>query len=50
MYALCLTNWLTAFIGTGTLSAVPGAAMLLTQMGILVQSRATIQRKRGLPQ
>jgi hypothetical protein len=39
MYALVLTNWATAFIGTGTLSAVPGAVMILIQMGILVRVR-----------
>jgi hypothetical protein len=39
MYALCLTNWLTAFIGAGTLSAVPGSVLLLTQMGVLVAVR-----------
>ena len=39
MYALVLTNWLTAFIGSGTLSAVPGSVLLLAQMGILVRVR-----------
>ena len=39
MYALCLTNWLTAFIGAGTLSAVPGSVLLLTQMGVLLAVR-----------
>jgi hypothetical protein len=40
MYALCLTNWATAFIGTGTLSAIPGSVLLLTMMGVLVGARA----------
>ena len=39
MFALCLTNWATAFIGSGTLSSIPGSVMLLVQMGILVQAR-----------
>lgn len=39
MYAMVLTNWVTAFIGSGTLSSVPGAVMLLMQMGILARVR-----------
>jgi hypothetical protein len=39
MYALCLTNWMTAFIGAGTLSGVPGSVLLLTQMGVLAAVR-----------
>jgi len=39
MYALVLTNWLTAFIGSGTLSSIPGSVLLLTQMGVLVRIR-----------
>lgn len=39
MYALTLTNWSTAFIGTGTLASIPGSVLLLTQMGILVRVR-----------
>jgi len=39
MFALCLTNWGTAFIGSGTLSSIPGSVMLLVQMGVLVQAR-----------
>jgi hypothetical protein len=46
MYALCLTNWLTAFIGTGTLSSIPISVMLLTQMGILVQARGGTRKAR----
>ena len=39
MYALVLTNWATAFLGAGTLSSVPGAVLLLFQMGVLVAVR-----------
>jgi hypothetical protein len=42
MYSLTFTNWMTAFIGTGTLSAIPGSVLLLTQMGVIVTVR-----KRG---
>jgi hypothetical protein len=39
MFALVLTNWGTAFIGSGTLSAIPGSVLLLTQMGVLLRVR-----------
>ena len=39
MYALCLTNWATAFIGAGVLSGIPGSALLLTQMGVVAAVR-----------
>lgn len=39
MYALVLVTWATAFIGAGTLTSVPGAVLLLTQMGVLVRVR-----------
>jgi hypothetical protein len=39
MYALVLTNWLTAFIGAGTLSTIPTSVMLLTQTGVLIAVR-----------
>jgi hypothetical protein len=39
MFALVLTNWLTAFIGAGTLSSIPGSVLLLTQMGVLARVR-----------
>ncbi len=44
MFALTLTNWATAFIGTGTLSAIPGSVLLLTQMGVVltVRQRGTV--------
>jgi len=40
MYSLALSSWVCAFIGAGTLSAVPGTVLLLTQMGVLVGVRA----------
>jgi hypothetical protein len=39
MYSLTLTNWATAFIGTGMLSAVPASVILLAQMGVLLRVR-----------
>ena len=39
MFALVAANWMTAFIGAGTLSSVPGSVLLLTQMGVLVRVR-----------
>ena len=39
MFALCSTNWATAFIGAGTLSSIPASVLLLVQMGILIQAR-----------
>jgi len=44
MYALVLVNWLTAFIGAGTLSAVPGSVLLLVQMGVLVRVQEVTTR------
>ena len=35
MYSLTLTCWLTAFLGTGILTSIPGTLLLLTQMGVL---------------
>jgi hypothetical protein len=49
MYALCLTNWATAFIGTGTLSAGPGSVLLLAQMGVLARVRPAAPRPVGQP-
>jgi hypothetical protein len=37
MHALVLVSWATAFIGTGLLSSVPGAVLMLTQMGVLAR-------------
>ncbi len=46
MFSLVLSNWLTAFIGTGALSAVPGSALLLTQMGVLARVREVAVENR----
>jgi len=40
MYSLTLATWLTAFIGTGTLSSIPATVLLLAQMGVLAGVRA----------
>jgi hypothetical protein len=40
MYSLSLAAWMTAFIGTGLLASIPGAVLLLTQMGVLAGVRA----------
>jgi hypothetical protein len=45
MFALVLTNWLTAFIGSGTLSSIPGSVLLLIQMGVLVRVREVATRR-----
>jgi hypothetical protein len=37
MYAVVLSSWGTAFIGTGTLSSVPASVLLLAMMGVLAQ-------------
>jgi len=39
MYALTITNWVTAFTGAGTLSTIPGSVLLLIQMGVLARVR-----------
>lgn len=39
MYALTLTNWATAFLGTGTLSSIPMSVLLLAQMGVVLRLR-----------
>jgi len=39
MYSLTLACWLTAFIGTGILTAIPGTFLILTQMGVLIAVR-----------
>jgi hypothetical protein len=39
MYALCVTTWATAFIGTGVMAGIPVSALLLTQMGVLARLR-----------
>jgi hypothetical protein len=47
MYGLVFANWATSFMGTGTLSSIPGSVLLLTQMGILVRVREVAQRNRA---
>ena len=47
MFALCLTNWATAFIGSGTLSSIPSSVLMLVQLGVLVQARTLIGAARG---
>jgi hypothetical protein len=39
MYSVTLSIWMTALIGAGTLSSIPGSILLLTQMGVLVVIR-----------
>jgi hypothetical protein len=39
MWATLLTVWATAFMGTGTLSSIPGTAFVLLWMGIIVGTR-----------
>ncbi len=39
MFSLSVTVWLTAFIGAGTLSSVPGTVLLLVQMGVVAAAR-----------
>ncbi len=46
MFALCLTNWATAFIGAGTLSSIPASVMMLVQMGVLYQADALTRTAR----
>jgi hypothetical protein len=43
MYAVTLVSWATAFIGTGTLSSIPGSVFLLVQMGLLARHRVSGQ-------
>jgi hypothetical protein len=39
MYSLIVAQWTTAFIGNGLLAAIPGAFLMLTEMGVLVVVR-----------
>lgn len=39
MYALVLSCWGTAFIGTGALSSIPQSVLMLIQMGLLAATR-----------
>jgi hypothetical protein len=54
MYAFVFLSWATAFLGTGSLAAIPFSIMLLMQMGILGRApqepapgRTVRQRHRG---
>jgi hypothetical protein len=38
-YSLCLTSWLTGFIGLGLLASIPGSVLMLMLMGILARIR-----------
>lgn len=49
IYAASLTTWATAIIGTGVLSAIPGSAMLLINMGIIVARREDFSVIRRMP-
>jgi hypothetical protein len=49
IYAASLTTWATAIIGSGTLSAIPGSAMLLINMGIIVARREEFSALRRMP-
>ncbi len=44
MYALSLSTWGTAFIGTGLLTSIPGTVLLLTQMGVVIARRQQMQK------
>ena len=49
MFGLVAGQLGTAFIGTGTLSSIPGSVLLLTQMGVLVAVRANGAVPGALP-
>jgi len=40
-WAVCISGWLQAFIGTGVLASIPGTMILLTYMGVLARRRET---------
>jgi len=44
MYACSGVTWATAFLGTGTLSSVPGSVVVLIQMGIVARHRPAAGR------
>jgi hypothetical protein len=50
-YSLCLTTWLTGFIGTGTLASIPGSVLMLTLMGVLarIREQAAEAEREGEP-
>ncbi len=43
-YSFVLTSWITAFIGAGTLSSIPGSVLLLACMGLIIKNRADVKR------
>jgi hypothetical protein len=43
MFALVFVAWVTAFMGAGALSSIPGSVLLLTQMGVLLRVRAVAE-------
>lgn len=47
MYAFTLTCWLTAFIGAGLLSSIPGTALMLVQMGVVAAHRRPVAYRPG---
>ena len=49
IYAGSLTTWATATLGAGVLSAVPGSAILLINMGIIVARREEFSAMRRMP-
>ncbi len=46
MFALVLSTWGTAYIGTGALAAIPQSVLMLAQMGILAAGR---ERRTAAP-
>ena len=44
-YSLVVAIWLTAFIGTGTLSSIPGSAILMLMMGTIVRGKSEPLRR-----
>lgn len=49
IYAGSLLAWATAVIGSGLLSSIPGSAILLINMGIIVARREQISTARRIP-
>jgi O-antigen ligase len=45
MYALCVVTWSLAFMGTGAMTSIPGSVMMMTMMGVLLQTRANNQHE-----
>ncbi|HEX8439463.1 hypothetical protein [Archangium sp.] len=49
MWVSMLVMWMTAFLGTGTLSSIPGSALLLLWMGAVVGMRRPAPAKAPVP-